>query len=116
MATEDGSQILGDDEYDLEVEDIPTTLGDEESFLVDYKKKKKMYKTTPVLTKYEKTRVIGERANQIINGSKSLLDNPEKYQNAYEIALLELQQKKIPFIVKRPYGNSYEYWKLEDLL
>jgi DNA-directed RNA polymerase subunit K/omega len=106
--------IFGDDDYDPEDEDIIETPEDESAFLKDYETKKKQYKTTPVLTKYERARVIGERANQIINGSKSMLSDPGK--NAYEIAIAELQQNKIPFIVKRPYGNSFEYWKLEDLM
>ena len=25
------------------------------------------------------------------------------------------RQKKIPFILKRPIANTFEYWKLEDL-
>jgi DNA-directed RNA polymerase subunit K/omega len=41
---------------------------------------------------------------------------PKNVSNAYEIALLELAEKKIPFIIKRPYGNTFEYWKLKDLL
>jgi DNA-directed RNA polymerase subunit K/omega len=81
----------------------------------DYETKKKSYKTTPVLTKYEKTRILGQRANQIINGSKPLIPHPEEHGNPYDIAVQELNQKKIPFIIKRPYGNTFEYWKLEDL-
>ena len=80
----------------------------------NYKKNKKNYKTTPTLTKYEKTRVLSERASQINDGSQSLI-NIDKYNNAYDIALAEFDAKKIPFIIKRPYGNSYEYWKLNDL-
>ena len=99
-----------------ESEEILEVSESEEGFLKDYETKKKKYKTTPVLTKYERARIIGERANQISNGSKSLLQTPEKNMNAYEMALAELYQKKIPFIVKRPYGNTFEYWKLEDLL
>ena len=37
----------------------------------NYKKNKKNYKTTPTLTKYEKTRVLSERASQINDGSQS---------------------------------------------
>jgi DNA-directed RNA polymerase I, II, and III subunit RPABC2 len=34
-----------------------------------------------------------------------------------EIARLELEQKKLPFIVKRPLPNgTYEYWRLADLM
>ena len=39
-----------------------------------------------------------------------------KFEHPYQIALEELNQGKIPFIIKRPYGNTFEYWKLEDLL
>ena len=29
---------------------------------------------------------------------------------------MELQEKKLPFIIKRPISNNkFEYWKLEDL-
>ena len=41
--------------------------------------------------------------------------NPENYKTIYDIALEELKQKKIPFIIKRPINNTFEYWKLEDL-
>jgi|TARA_B110000914_G_C15238312_1_gene342900 DNA-directed RNA polymerase subunit K/omega len=68
------------------------------------------------LTKYERTRVISERASQIENGSKVLISNPQSFSNSYLIAVEELNQKKIPFIIKRPYNNSFEYIKLNDLL
>ena len=68
------------------------------------------------LTKYEKTRVISERASQIENGSRVLISNPKSFGNSYQIAMEELNQKKIPFIIKRPYNNSFEYIKLNDLL
>ena len=84
--------------------------------LKDYEKMKKDYQTTPVLTKYEKTRVLAERASQIANGSPVFVPNPETYASVYDIALKELTLKKIPFIVKRPYGNGFEYWKLSDLI
>ena len=94
----------------------PVTISHDIDPMKDYEAKKKSYKTTAVLTKYEKTRILGQRANQIMNGSKPLISNPENYQNAYEIASSELKEKRLPFIVKRPYGNTYEFWKLEDLL
>ena len=82
----------------------------------NYKKKKKKYKTNPTLTKYERTRILSERATQISNGAPLFIVNPDKYTNAYDIAVAELEQKVLPFIIKRPYGNTYEYWKLKDLL
>jgi len=68
------------------------------------------------LTKHERTRVLSERASQIENGTKILISNPDRFSNSYQIALEELDQKRIPFIIKRPYNNSFEYVKLNDLL
>jgi len=68
------------------------------------------------LTKHERTRVLSERASQIENGSRILISNPTRYTNSYQIAEEELYQKTIPFIIKRPYNNSFEYIKLNDLL
>ena len=85
------------------------------TFIANYETLKKSYITRPFLNKYEKTAVISERSQQLANGSIPLLKNPETYISVYEIALEELRQNKIPFIIKRPLSNGYEYWKLEDL-
>ena len=85
-------------------------------FYRDYEKNKKNFKTTPVLTKYEKTRIISERVQQISNGGIPFINNPESYHTVHDIALKELSMKKLPFIIKRTiHGNKYELWKLEDL-
>ena len=75
------------------------------------------HKTLPFLTKYEKTRVLGQRAKQINAGAKPLIDTiPANAMDGYVIAKLELAQKKIPFIIKRPLPNGEcEYWNLADL-
>ena len=116
----DDNEILDDeyfdDEYDISDIIIEQDNEDIHTVMKHYKKKLKNYQTTPTLTKYEKTKVLSERANQINYGSNILIENSEKYTNAYDIAVAELNEKKIPFIIKRPYGNHYEYWKLKDLL
>ena len=76
---------------------------------------KKLNTNNVPLTKYEKTRILGERASQIENGTKILISNPERFDNAYKIAEEEFKLKKIPFIIKRPYNNGYEYFRLSDL-
>jgi DNA-directed RNA polymerase subunit K/omega len=74
------------------------------------------HKTLPYLTKYEKARVLGQRAKQIETGAKPLVKVPENIIDGYVIAELELREKKIPFIIKRPIpGGAFEYWKLQDL-
>ena len=105
-----------EDEYD--VTDIVVETNDDKNMidvLRKYKKHKKNYKTSPVLTKYEKCRVLSERANQINCGSQIYISNSDNFSNAYDIAVQELNEKRIPFIIKRPYGNGFEYWKLKDL-
>ena len=74
------------------------------------------HKTTPILSKYEYTRVIGQRAKQINDGSTPLIAVSDNIIDGYLIAKLELEQKKIPFIIRRPIpGGKFEYWKLNDL-
>jgi DNA-directed RNA polymerase I, II, and III subunit RPABC2 len=74
------------------------------------------HSTLPILTKYEKTRVLGQRASQINNGAPPYIQIPEGVIDGYIIAKLELAEKKIPFIIQRPLPNgSKEFWKLEDL-
>ena len=86
-----------------------------ESFNESYELLKKNYKTSNFLKKYEKTRVLSERCQQLNNGSISYLKDYEKFNNTYDIACEELKQKILPFIIKRPISNTFEYWKLKDL-
>jgi DNA-directed RNA polymerase subunit K/omega len=75
-----------------------------------------LHKTTPFLTKYEKTRVIGQRAKQINSGSKPYIVVPDHILDGYIIAQMELAQKRIPFIIERPiHGGGCEYWRVRDL-
>jgi DNA-directed RNA polymerase I, II, and III subunit RPABC2 len=72
--------------------------------------------TIPILTKYERTRVLGQRASMIENGAKLYIEVPSHIIDGIIIAEMELQAKKIPFIIKRPLpNNGFEYWKLSDL-
>jgi len=75
------------------------------------------HRTYPFLTNFEKTKIIGLRANQISKGSIPFIDVPKHVTDVRDIARLELEQKRLPFIVKRPLPNgTYEYWRLSDLL
>ncbi len=75
------------------------------------------HKTYPFLTKYERTRIIGQRANELSLGSRAYIQVPEHVTDVREIARLELEQKRLPYIVKRPLPNGqYEYWRLADLM
>jgi DNA-directed RNA polymerase subunit K/omega len=75
-----------------------------------------LHKTLPFLTKYEKARILGERSKQLNAGALPFIKVDPTVIDGYLIALAELEQKKIPFIVKRPMPNGgCEYWKLKDL-
>ena len=76
---------------------------------------KSTFSSQPNLTKYEMTKIISERSQQLANGAISFLKNPQRFNNVYEIALEELKQKKLPFIIRRNVSNKHEYWKLSDL-
>ena len=75
-----------------------------------------LHRTLPFLTKFEKARVLGERAKQINDGAKPFVKLATNAIDGYLIALAELERKAIPFIIKRPLPNGgCEYWKLKDL-
>ena len=76
----------------------------------------KLHRTIPFLTKYEKARILGQRAKQINSGAYPFVKVPENVIDGYIIAELELKQKRIPFIIRRPLPNGgSEYWKVHDL-
>ena len=75
-----------------------------------------LHKTIPIMTKYEKTRVLGQRAKQINEGAQPFIKIDSTVIDGYLIAVKELEQKKTPFIIRRPLPNGgSEYWRIQDL-
>jgi len=75
-----------------------------------------MHTTMPFVTKYEKARIIGARAEQLDRGAAPMIQVDPEMINGRFIAELEFKAKKIPFIIARPLpSGKVEYWKLEDL-
>ena len=75
-----------------------------------------LHRTVPFLTKFEKARIIGLRAKQINNGCEPFIDVPPNMIEGLTIAEKELEEKNIPFIIRRPLPNgASEYWKVSDL-
>ena len=94
-----------------EIEALCVTVRDKSGIIVD-----PLHRTLPFLTKYERARILGERAKQINAGAKPVVDIPNDVIDGYLIALKELESKSIPFIIKRPLMNGgCEYWRLPDL-
>lgn len=94
-----------------EVESMCKITKDQDGLIID-----PLHVTLPFLTKYEKARVIGERSKQINAGAQPFVETDPSVLDGYLIALKELEEKKLPFIIKRPMPNGgCEYWKLADL-
>ncbi len=72
-----------------------------------------------IMTKYEFNTVISLRTNQIALGAVPFVDfNSEIKSNMdlRKIAIEELRQNKIPYIIKRPLpNNKYEFVRVRDL-
>lgn len=94
-----------------ETETLSRVVRDENGRIVDL-----YHKTLPFLTKYEKTRILGIRTKQLNEGAKPYIDVNPTIIDGYIIAQLELEHKRLPFIIRRPIPNGgSELWKLQDL-
>ena len=94
-----------------ETETLSRVVRDENGRIVD-----PYHKTLPFLTKYEKTRILGIRTKQLNEGAKPYIDVNPTIIDGYIIAQLELEHKRLPFIIRRPIPNGgSELWKLQDL-
>lgn len=96
--------------YD-EILSMVKVVRDKDDIIID-----DLHKTIPYLTKYERARILGQRARQIDAGSTPFIKVPENVIDGYIIAELELKEKRIPFIIRRPLPNGgSEYWSIKDL-
>lgn len=94
-----------------EVQNLSKVIKNKNGEIVD-----PLHTTLPFITRYEKARIIGERAKQINAGANPFVEIEPSVIDGYLIALKEFEEKKIPFIIKRPLPNgSCEYWKMSDL-
>ena len=76
-------------------------------------------KSVNVLTKYEKTNIIGVRMEQLSMGCDTYIsvDLANSLGCVKKIALAEFEQRRIPYIICRSMPNNMkEYWKLADLI
>ena len=74
--------------------------------------------TRPIMSKYEKAKIVGVRIQQIARGAETLvnvklLDHP----TVRDIVLAELDQKVLPFVVVRTLPNGVkEHWRVKDMI
>jgi len=94
-----------------EVEMLSIVTRNENGVIVD-----PLHRTLPFITKYERARILGERARQLDAGATAMVDVDPSIIDGYLIALKEFEQKKIPFILKRPLpSGGCEYWPVKEL-
>jgi len=95
----------------VEIESLTIITRNELNIIID-----ENHTTNPFLSKYEKTKILGQRTKQINMGHPPYINVPPNIIDGYLIAELELNEKKIPVIIRRPLpGGKSEYWKLKDL-
>ena len=72
-----------------------------------------------IMTRYEFNVVISTRTGQLSLGAipfVEIKENVKSNMDLRKIALEELRQNKIPFIIKRPLpNNKYEFIRVKDL-
>lgn len=71
--------------------------------------------TKPVMTKYERVRIIGDRTKQLSLGAKSMIKGVEN-MDPKDVAKLELKKKVMPLIIIRPLpSGKKEKWRVSEL-
>jgi len=84
---------------------------DENGMIID-----DLHKTYPILTKYERAKILGLRVSQLNKGAEPYVSIKHTILDNILIAEKELKEKKIPFIIMRPIPNGKaEYWNVNDL-
>lgn len=89
--------------------------------------------TKPVITKYERAIVLGQRIEQLARGAQPFIDVHAQLDgkelesmtafaqrdkvSPEAIAERELLERKLPFVIKRTLPNGKaEYWRIEDMI
>lgn len=94
---------------DDEVRALSVAIRDKQGNIID-----ELHKTMPILSKYEMAKLIGIRSQHLDEGAIPYVDVAEL--NSMDIAELELRQKLLPYMIRRPIpGGRFEYWSLIDL-
>ena len=94
-----------------EIYKLSLVMRDENGTIIDM-----LHKTYPILTKYEKAKIIGLRVTQLNKGAEPYIKLERTILDNTLIAEKELREKKIPFIIMRPIPDgSAEYWNVADL-
>jgi len=69
----------------------------------------------PMLTRFEKARIMGARALQLSLGAPVFIEIPKNATTSLEIAMEELKQRVIPIVIKRTLPNGdYQHLPIDQ--
>ena len=69
----------------------------------------------PMLTRFEKARIMGARTLQLSLGAPVFIEIPKNATSSLEIAMDELKQRVIPIVIKRTLPNGdYQHLSLDQ--
>ena len=60
----------------------------------------------PTLTRFEKARIVGARSLQLSLGAPPFIEIPKTARSSLDIAMVELESKVIPIIIRRVLPNG----------
>lgn len=88
-----------------------------ESYVISLENMKKTdNKSVQIMTKYEKSRIIGTRATALAYDAPPYVDTTGM-KSTIDIAKKELKEKVIPYIIRRRFPNDkFEDWQIKDLI
>ena len=66
----------------------------------------KIFMGPPILTRFEKARIMGARALQLSLGAPTFIEIPETAVTSLDIAMEELEQRLIPISIRRSLPNG----------
>ena len=77
-------------------------------------------RTQPYFTKYEYTALLSMRAQQLAEGARPLANfdglKTSDPMFVWNLARREIEQRKLPYIVRRPLPNgTSEFWSTQEL-
>ena len=75
------------------------------------------HRSSPFLSQYERTNILGKRANMLSQGARPFIAVPPHMTDVLDIAKLELEKRCIPFILCRTMPDgTHEMWRVSDLM
>ena len=83
-----------------------TITSDVEHEIMELSAEGKILMGPPILTRFEKARIMGARALQLSLGAPTFIEIPENATTSLDIAMEELEQRLIPISIRRSLPNG----------